>query len=124
MSEYQRKQKYDPHQAMTRQQAIASDHETRPVMREYGSLSQQINQVARDVGELEMLLAPVLGPEGVEKGNTKDDAPLETLSPLAESLRSETHNLASISSRLASLRNRLEVKSRHAEQLRGILTTK
>jgi hypothetical protein len=80
-----------------------------PVMREYGTLSKELQVLAEIVDNLRTKLEPVLGMERTECADGTKDVPQAGLSPLGESLRSDTQRVRNIQSELRTLLSRIEV---------------
>lgn len=79
-----------------------------PVLSQYGELSRELEVLGETFDNLRVRLEPITGPSLPESdGNGKLVA--TELSPLAESLRSDTQKVRSITHMLRSLMNRLEV---------------
>lgn len=80
-----------------------------PVLDEYGTLGKELQILGELVDDFRVRLEPVLGCENPEASDGQQNQAQRSLSPLGESIRSDTQRVRNITATLRSLMNRIEV---------------
>lgn len=82
-----------------------------PVQEEYGGLQKAIATLDDTANELQQRLSYVLSPSRPEKDSGETGTPREALSPLAESIRTDTDSAYRVNAILRDILQRLEIPS-------------